>query len=573
MNRNPKDAVREVLRREPSTGMIDLWTAAGTGLQGQALASARKANQKGLVESLAFTQQQTAAAASVVGVRPEQFGKLGKLLETNIATVALDAMDDLGLDLGVLDDAATKILEGITGRAIDVIGTEVLGALDSVGPIVRFVVEWVTMVVNHNKAAAEYDAAVKAKVRGCIAPGYSAAIDRASRNDAIDLMAGTDWTRLFTPECRPYTTVGTWGDPDMQAKADAEGGLYGFTCCPSSRGRVIAPVGAGYGDRLQSFIVAKAPEGFYADTKALGFGLVPMLPAHPIARALLVYGGLVTEAGDGLPLTGAVGQNAWQILWSGGPTAFTVDGEQLANAWDEFTFLMLDDIRRNPERNGYPICEGWDQAGRDQFVNTVLDRLGTSKTVTPGATQKTTSGGEFVDPLELVNAVKDTRPVRDWHEFHAYQTAMLRRLGIAYVDARNCVPSWRNRVRAAQAELLEHPTAVCDLEVDSIADPVYLAEVKARRAKKGGLCMAGYANKIGLGGPVGPGEGPSLAPLGDDAPPLPKRPKPGRVGAGGTEPETAGGMAWLPWALLGTGTALVIGGTAWMFTRYRHTRR
>ena len=540
-NRITLAAANEVLRSESPPGMIDLWNTAGQ-LSGRALEDSRAQHQGAVVANLAQDAQRAYAAAAVVGVRPEQFGQLGELLRSDVVTIGLDTADKLGLDLKTLAASGEGILADVVETVTGAIGATVLQAVPVVGAVVGSVYRWIKGANDDQRA---WEAAQNAAAASCQAPGYSAAVDRASADAALRRMATDDWSVLFTPECRPFANVsGGWGA--ASGFDNDSDGRVGFTCCPSPRGRVIAPVGVGLGDRIQSSMRARAPAGFYADTTELGFGLTPMLPYQAVTRAFINAPTGLIETGDTLPLTAGVGARAWASLWSGGPTSFAVDGQALSSAWLEHIQGMTSDILNSPKlgagHGAETLCEGWSKPARELFVRQALARFG---------------GGTL--------GLTATRPVSDWAAFAKYQTALLRRLTIAYVDARTCHPAWRARVRQAQRDLLEFRSdrygwAVCHLDTTAIHDPDYRAAVVAAQHTHGALCAAGTVQAQGgllwSGGKVTPSTGPSLAPVGD-APALPKPPRaPGRPRAG------MGGWSAGTWLAIALGVGVGVPGAA-----------
>lgn len=534
----PSEVV-DLLSTPQPDGMIDLWDALpeGAAASASAIEAARRSSQTAIVQGLSLIEQKVTAAAGLsVGFRPEIFEQVRALpgFDTLAATAELAITSKL--DLASVTTAAKDLVIEILQDVGALTGSDFVqaGYLDGLGPVVAVVMWAVDTIVSEERKWKEYQEAQAAATLDCAPPAYSAKLDAAMVADALALVAAEpDWRDLFLPEARVFDPtyaekVAGWG-PDSGFADDPGDGWRGFTCCTSTvdGGRVIAPVGIGIGNRIQSSFTPI----FYGSRP--GFGLLPMCPDLPCHRAVIVTGSnQIYDPGRSLPQLAGVGQRVWRILWGRGPAAFAVDGASIAAAWSEYFQGMRDFIGRNRAGiGGHPsfdnrVCDDWGKTGRTAALRWIFSRIGAS-------------GAEDTDGIySWSNAL----PVKAWRAYEDYQESMLARLVIFLVDARTCAPEWRERVRAAQAAAVDsHPTAVCEIDPDDIPDPDLRAAVKARRLQKGAQCYAVAGSRLAAYGKVSPTNGPSLAPLGEDPPEIPEIPELPPLGPLRATTATAGG--------------------------------
>jgi hypothetical protein len=549
VNRWSLGAVQDRIFAPAPTGLVDVWDAVQDGWEpsADAVASIRKANQTAMVEAVGTNFQRVIASAGVIGFRPEQFSILSPKLDIDVRSIVIAAIAETGLDLSALGPVAlaalSKVLELVTTAVGEVI-INAIGAYPVIGAVVEFVYRWVKYIVDNVRADRDDSETTETE---CPPPSYSAAIDRAQSQDCIERMRLPDWTALFSPVTNTRVWVEAqeaWGG--IYEAVPAHWNILGFNCCPATigGGRVIAPVGMIPGTRRQFGTGNPIP---FPDFDGFGFGLLPMvretygklLPADQqrgesagirIARALVT--GEQTwgrEIGDLLPLTAAASKQAWALLWSRGPTAFTLDANTLLFRWANYFGDLTDQILGNPETLEGSLCGDWSWKKRCWFVENLLLRLGCPGYENPGG------GGIDLSKLTKSAAISrargailvDSDVCKSWFEFDRYQKSLLRRIGIAYVDAETCHPAWRDRVHQAQVDYLTHPTAVCNCDDTSIPNAEFAAAVRAAQYKKGALCAAGYEARTIAFGPSSATTGPSLDPLGEDAPEIPEAPQHG----------------------------------------------
>lgn len=563
MNRWPQKDVQAIIAQPLPPGIVDLWNAVPSGYtpsRGGGLSLAYT-NQKALVQSLGVIEQKAiAAAGSSVGFRPELFGLIKDLPAVNVLTKAASIVAASGLDLGVLSDATKKVLTDVVAKVGKATGSAISIAAYSSAVTAIVAVVWQAVKIIDQQYEA-YQAAERESIDAqldCKPLAFSAPIDEATVQEVIETILPTpNWERIFLPEVRPVSVI-TDGPDKWVVKT-------GFTCCPSTvdRGRVIAPVGIGIGNRQQQYIGGSgdgwsSEVGYYGSGP--GFGCLPMCtevpfarPGLPVHRAIIVPGGggRIYDPAEALPLLAGLGIQVWHMLWTGGPATFTVDGRLIADAWANYFQTMREQIAFNLPGFGTPgrpdesnffeawfqinkqatpsVCDNWPQKDRSRTLAWLYERIG----VDPRA----------ANPDEGIYNFAWSSPARWWRDFEIYQLALLGydakgkkvgppRLVAAYVDARTCHPAWRRRVKQAQRELLDLTSvglgpAVCRMEVDSIADQEYRAEVEARRKQRGPMCYAVAGRNIS-NARVSATEGPSLIPLGEGSPKLPTIPIPAK---------------------------------------------
>lgn len=529
MNRWPIEEVQALLDEELPAGIEALWNAVPQGYsQGlQATENARKRSQEAIVQSLAVVGRKVVAANGVfVGFRPESFNLVAGLPAVDVLADVAKLTAAAGLDLSQLTDQAKDAVIGILGKAGKAMGVEAITPQYSaaIGAVVAVVWQTVTTINTQYQAWKASEEASLDAALSCAPPAFSPTADADFVAAAIELLKTPIWENLFLPEVHPVLPS------------------RGFTCCASTadRGRVIAPVGAGYGNRHQQI----ADPIFYGE--GFGFGCLPMCPGLPVHRAIIVPGGggQPYDPAASLPLLAGLGIQAAHLMWNGGPAAFTVDGRKLAEAWADYFSLMRAQIAGNKAGHGTydqtdakfwelflgiegestdRVCDEWDQAGRSRALLWLYERIGVDV--------------RAADPDGIYSFLKSA-PATGWRAFEIYQLSLLGydkngkkvgppRLVAAYVDARNCHPAWRKRVALAQEELLVLGDAVCRMDLDSIHDPTYLEKVKARRKQKGPVCYAMFGKDVAYG-PVSATKGPSIDPLGEGSPPIPAMPTPPR---------------------------------------------
>ena len=581
--------VASLLTRE-ANGLVDMWDNAPPGHKAtaQALANLRKLNEKAMMEGLALVEQQAMVMTGhLAGLRPEIFEALGDLPGVDVLKATALAFYDGGqFDFGSLSEESQKLATDILARIGDRLGAPFAFAeyLEGTGQVVAFVYKWAGVIIDHIKASrAEQDAYLDEAIE-CVPPGYSAAMDSAAVQYALrGVMKTGDWTRLFVPETRPIDpdwvhpseSIGreNMADPDFWEGASAE---IGFTCCVSTfdHGRVIAPLGAGVGNSVQSMYGPPPPESaakdntiYYAGDDA-GLGLLPMCPDVPVHRAQIVPGGHNQDqydSGDGLPMLAGLGAHAWRLLWASNPIAFAVDGDFIADCWVEYLALMIDWIARNrgltrsinpvgdwvPVQSVTGVCDDWAAAGRYAALDRFFKRLGA-----------TTESPEW----DGIGVPQRTAPVVQWRKYAEYQATLVERPVINYVDARTCAPTWRKRVGAAQRDWLERPAEdLCRIITQAIPNPEFAAAVTDRKRTKGGKCFDAGKDSLSAIGRLGPKNGPSLETSGGpqltpipSIPPLQMTLKPPRA----IEDDESGGALFL--ALVGVAG---LGGFGWWLAR------
>lgn len=579
-NRWGLDDVAGLLLRNDPGGLVDLWNAVPPdySVTASGLASLRSANQLAIVQRLASLEQKSIAAAGVgAGFRPEVFAAIQSLPGVDVILMAGMEAIGLQLDLGGAIDVAERVIAEVldaVGLALGA-GLAVVQLVPALGQVAAVVTAVVLAIVKNTQAWAAQEAASVLASLDCAPPAYSAMIDRESANAAVMLLTEPDWTRLFVPEGRPF-------DPEFIPwpqfpEGYGNDGRRGFTCCPSTvdGGRVIAPVGVGVGNRIQ---VIAQPIFYAAD--GLGFGCLPMCPSLQVHRAIIVTAsGQTYDPGASFAELGGVGGYAWRMLWGGGPAAFAVDGDLIGRAWAEYLELLREFIRLNVrgfgtgQAPGGRVCDGW--GGGTMNPNSKPN----------GPNPRWDAVDWFLEQLGEYEG--QPTPIAAWKSFERYQDALLRRVGIAYVDARTCVSRWRSRVRQAQQELLSHATAVCELDLDAIPDPEYREAVDAERHRRGVSCWATAGNRVASRATTAT-NGPSLEPLDGDGGPLPEIPPfrarssastsgsgggpPAKAGSSGTRGPTTGAQASAAdddTGMMMVGAAALMGGA---FGLYLYTR-
>jgi hypothetical protein len=514
-------------------GLVELWDALpqGTTTTASALESARRKSQTSIAQGLTLVGQKVVAAAGVnVGYRPELFAKLQDLPGVDVLKATAIAVIEGNFDLGQLVDAAQKLLRDIVKNIGERTGAAFVQPdfAAGIGHVVAVVWWAVETIVTAEKNWAAYQKALADAGLECIPPAYSAKLDLAQVEAALAILAGADWRDLFLPEVRPF-------DPDYLEKAEGWGpdaglpesgwldqGWRGFTCCRTpDGGRVITPVGNGIGNRIQSSFTP-----IYYGHSA-GFGMLPMCADLPIFRAIITPpGGLSPyEPARVLAQTAGVGQQVWRLLWNGGPSAFAVPpGKQIAGAWSETFGGMRHFIASNEYGIGgnalydRRVCDDWSAAGRQRALEWFFARIGMPDPA--GAAQS-----------EGIVGWSETLPVKAWTLHDEFAHALLGRLGIIWTDANTCAPEWRDKVREAQAEFVNDSTAPCEVpfeQLDSVPDPALRQAIKDARKARPPVCHASAIGKINAYTKVGPSDGLSLAPIGENDPGLPSFP---------TEPE------------------------------------
>lgn len=585
MNRFVPAEVERVFGIPQPGGLVDLWNEVPPGFEmaSDQLASLRRANQIGIVQGLALLEQKAlVAAGSLVGFRPEVFGRLADLPYVDVLATTAGLIASRGLDLGVITQAAKNLTVEILGDIGDAMDASLAVAqyAGALNVIVDVVLGAVNVIASARREEAAARAAAVLAALDCQPPAYSASGDTNLALEATSLLRGSSWQDLFLPLIRPDE--------------------LGFTCCISAvdHGRVVMPIGVGIGNRIQSAWAdgrMNQPDLDVEPWRApvygarVGFGCLPMCRELLVHRAIFVPGGGLppNDPARMLAQLGGVGSYVWHMLWSPGPAAFTLDGLKIADAWAEYFMLLRAQIGSNapggfgthmaPEGR---ICDSWPARDRQRALAWLFARVGV-----PDPERAADPDGIYV--------FGDAAPVHQWRAFADYQAALLERPMISLVDARTCDPAWRSRVAAAQRDLLEHPDAVCNLvDVEAIPDPTYRAAVVARRKAMGLSCWATAGKAITAGG-VSATSGPSLDPLGESSPPIPpiprnpipRAPTPGRrtpeLGDAGpelgpeapadapeaSEPDGSNFGAWVAGAVglgaaVGVGTLLLRGGRA-----------
>ncbi len=548
-----KRSIAELLQQK-STAIVDMWDAVDDDhtMDAAALASLRRENSVSLAQGLTLLQQQVSVAAGLgPGFRPEIFEKIRDLPGVDILAATALAAFEGDLDLGTLSIAAKNTLLDI----IDYVSSEfdiANSVADSLGAV-YIIVQIVWGVIETIVEQTAIDRAIEENSRdaqlACLAPGYSAAIDRSQVADALKILSGPNWERLFFPTVRPF-------DPELAAQAAAENWgpdahfdnpgpprPPGFACCLTPQGwRVVSPIGLGTGNRISR----EWPPTFYGHSTDFGFGLLPMCPELPCHRSLIFDGSRAFDPAQSMPLLAGLGVQAWHLLWNRGPTAYAVDGQEISSAWSEYFGILREQVGRGAPGLGafaefnYAVCDGW--KGGPDLIGWFFHRMGIPAAANPDG----------------IVSFSDSLPVRAWDAFTEYQTALLDRLVVAYVDARTCAVAWRGRVAAAQAKLLTTP-AVCDLDTDSIPDPAYRAAVTEAKRKRGGQCFI-FGDSISSDWK----DGPSVAPFVPNPKPIPAFPKARLVArlTGASAPPRAsstsagGGAAIAAIATVGAGLAL-----------------
>lgn len=570
--------VLQTLGEAPPSGLVDLWDAVPPNYAATAGAwsDLRSSVSTSLAQGITQLGQKTVAAAGLgIGFRPEQLEAIRDLpgFDVLLETARL-ALED-GLDIGTMTNAAKDLLVSIATRVGTTIGIPVAmaGYAPGIGLAVALVWSVVQMLIEEKRRADAYQKASDRAALECIAPAYGVAFDQAQCTAALALLTGPDWRDLFLPEARPFDpeyveTAQGWG-PDSgfggPPTSLLDHGYRGFTCCPTNEGaRVVAPIGSGIGNRSQRDF---APV-FYG--KRAGLSLLPMCPELTCHRGLI--SGVMShyDAGRSLPRLSSLGVQVWGMLWSGGPSAFSVDGRMLAQSWAEYLGIMKTWIGTNPRGIGglsssnFAACDDWPETPRRALLSRFFQQLGMPA-----------SAGE--DGITNWDAAL---PVAGWKAFEAYQKTLLERVGIVWVDARSCAPEWRERVRAAQQRVVDHPTLPCDLpSVEPVPDPALREQLKAARRSKGAQCFT-VSDRLAAYTEVSATTGPSLAPVSEGAPEVPEIPAmpttatfippvPQRAGAAATE-ESGSGLA----LALGIGAAAVgLGAVGTLVMRRRSGRR
>lgn len=534
MNRWTFDAVQPLIDAEMPDGMVDLWDAvpAGHVTSTEALEAIGAANQRAILAGLGAVQQKALLAAGMaVGFRPEVFDRIKDLPGVDVAAEILKMAWERDFDIVRLAGAAKGLAETILDEAnIGMQATAaVADALGAVAVIVQVVWGAIDLVVTNVRADHEHAKEWQLATLDCVPLAFSARLDKALTDGAVRLLTNQNWEDLFLPAVRPFSS---------------DGDFLGFTCCATTtnRGRMIAPVGLGAGNRWQSSVGATPSPGMspvppetYGIDNARGYGCLPMCQALPVHRAIIVPGAGAGTGGPysgtydparALPQLGGLGVYVWRMLWAGGPSAFCVDGNKVADAWREYLSWMRRYIGFNEKRplgspelregwgEGIPnadrACDFWPENDRQRALEWFYGEIGVNK--------------RWANP-EGIYTFEDAPPVAQWRQFAKYQAALLERPVVAYVDADTCHPAWRDRVFAAQVALFEHPRAVCDLDVASIPNAAFRAAVVDRRQALGFTCSS-PRDVLAPDIAVSPSEGPSLDPLRGDAPPLPELPKP-----------------------------------------------
>jgi hypothetical protein len=519
----PSADVIGVLGERTPEGLLNMWDAVEPGFTSTtgAWQDAQASASVALAQGISLLEQKAVAAAGFgVGFRPEVFAKIKSLPGFDVLVETAKLALEGQLDIAGLTNAAKNLLVEIAFKVGTMVGIPlaVAGYAPGIGLAVALVWTLVQTMVEEKRKYEAYKAAVDRQALECIAPGYSVQLDQAQCTAALALLTGPDWRDLFMPEVRIF-------DPSYAGKASGWGAASGFgndvgpldagwlgvTCCPTPDGaRVIAPIGSGIGNRAQ-----RGWKPIYHG-KRPGFGLLPFVPDLMVHRAIITQpGGLGTyEAGRALPQLAGLGSHVWGLLWNCGPAAFALDGRSIANAWDEQLRGMKLFVGGNPVgiggvvSSGRKACDEWPEAGRRAALDFFFTKLGM-----PDASQ------------DGITSWSEAAPVKAWNLFADYQETLLERVGIAYVDARTCAPEWRARVRQAQLDLLDHPTAVCEVSTLAIPDDEYRAAVLARKMKKGGQCFA-VSDRLAAYAEVSANTGPSLAPLSERAPDVPEQPAP-----------------------------------------------
>jgi hypothetical protein len=499
----------------------------GTSLDASSVRDALDANRNAMLEGIVVQAQRATVAAGLIGLRPEQFSKVGDLLGLDIAKLALRTALEAAEEAGLIDKIKQFVMEAIEQLLVkisEVTALAVCAAIPVVGWVAAIVLDFAFGIADLIREKDKAEEALAEAKETCPQPVATANSDRDSAIAAMQVMRTRDWSRLFMPMATPN-----------------------FTCCRAAThgGRVIGPYGAivgPVGEGLGQFGAHAYDRPFWENLNGeYGMGCLPMLQNLGCHRVLIkppfAHKGLRKynqsnfngyDTGQQMPQLQGVGYQAYSIMRSRGPTAFTVDGVQLADAWQLYAGTLGEQIGTNFEglgRQSWDKCGEWKKADRIEMLKWWFWRIGGLGA--PGAESDDVAAASRA-------AAKGSKVVREWREFAVYQTSLLRRLVVAYVDARTCHPNWRERIEQAQRDLLTHPTAVCDLDLGSIPEPAYLAEVEARRKQLGYACT-GVADSI-LAIDTSATEGPSLAPIGDDADPIPSDPPPPRVPASWSRP-------------------------------------
>lgn len=530
--------VAELIEAKLPEGMVELWRdlPQGTAATSTALAAARQASQVAIAQGLTMIEQKvTAVAGLAAGFRPEIMGKILDLPGVDVVAQTAASALTKGLNLSELSTAATKVLAEVLEEVGKRYGSELVRAeyIPAIGAVAQVVIAAVTTIVQAEKAWAAYELAQDQAIIDCAPPAYSAKLDEAQVKAAMSLMVGGDWTNLFMPESRtfdPDYDHSAWGpNANLPDSGFLDQGYRGFTCCISTLdgGRVIAPVGVGVGNRSQQFMPA-----IHYHTGP-GFGLTPMVKGAPVQRAIVVpkNGGAFDPARD-LPQLAALGQHAWHMLWSPGPLAFSVDGEQIADAWAEHYRVMRMFIAGNAigiggvERYDRKVCDEWPEAQRRAALRWLFTKIGM-----PDA-----------DNPDGIVSFSEALPVKAWNAYADFQHSLVDRKLMAYVDPDTCHPKWRKAVQDAHDRILEHATMPCEIDPADCPNKKFRERLKAERSTRGAQCFA-VVGQLKAPGPVGPTEGPSLEPITGTPSPIPAMPKPARARPlrGSTSAEDTGG--------------------------------
>jgi hypothetical protein len=162
----------------------------------------------------------------------------------------------------------------------------------------------------------------------------------------------------------------------------------------------------------------------------------------------------------------------WSLLWSDGPSAFTVDPDLVTDAWARYIYAFLRAL------DDGKMCrkDGVTFAGISQATRSAV-RVHFCKTV----------GIKNIDPIPATLSFPG-RPQMDI--LRTRQKGLLKTTTVAYVDPSKAPPGLRKQLEDARASLLESEL-LCRVDTSLIPDATF------RMAVEGKLMWSGMKCKIG----------------------------------------------------------------------------
>lgn len=447
--------------------------------------------------------QQSALAVGTIGVMPSQWGQMLSLGQIDTGKLALGMLWDVVSTSGLADfiqeqlvELGMMILKSILGGVEQLLGgIPVIGwAVDIILGLVRVITAMVQASNVSDLVPPQY----------CRPPRADIGSDEALSRRFLDQMQTWDWSSMFSPAGWQIGTMGSY-QPSLE-----------IGCCPI--------------ENTDSYVMKTS-----VWTQARGHGVVPGsgdIKSGPWIHETLIFGTgswPMTDTGDWLPQSRTVAGQAWCYLFNG-PTMFCADASELASRWRTYLGLLIERASACVPNGKYWFNDGKGQKGwRRNMVSpqdasrrrgALLDRFGltTEKLAKLGLTPEAVfSSGSARDI-----AIEASDPVRGSKVLHDRQRTFVRRPVVAYVDTPKMpAGKWKDAVVAAQKGLLTHFPTVCALDLASIPDDVYRAQVEmARTESDGKQCkFAGPGNFAPVGLETEP-----FDPNAPNVPPMPNWP-------------------------------------------------